>query len=451
MLDTYNPIRRKLHESIKNSWLPNYIYGYPPKRAYRKFEVPIDLTDIWNIRNEQVNLYIHIPFCNYKCTYCTLLSAKVTNKDIHKEYISSLIREIKFYGKLVGSKIIDSVYIGGGTPTVLSIELLDSLFDTIRKSFPNISSNTEFAIEGSPDSLDEDKLNYLKSVGINRISMGIQTFNEEELKKTGRPYSMDIAIKAINNINKLNFKNFNIDLIYGLENQTKDSWLYSLNKVIQFRPNSINLYPVVFRPLSGIQKARENNKNFLNDTSRYELYDLSIEYMTNNGYRQETFVSFTNLDVDGYKQQVSDFQGNPLIGCGVGARSYTGNIHYSTDYVVTKESTLKMISNYINNDFKRLIEYGFVLNRDEQKRRYIILNLLINKLNYFSYKQIFNQEIFDEFKLEFDALEQEECIQLNRDNGDIRLTRKGFKYSNIIGSLFYSENVNNLEKNFKDK
>jgi oxygen-independent coproporphyrinogen-3 oxidase len=447
-----NLVCSKLSEKIKNCHLPSYIYGYPSKRTYKKFDAPINLSEVWSNQSGNLNLYIHIPFCNYKCTYCTLLSAKINDNILQESYIASLLNEITEYSKVAGYMKLDSIYFGGGTPTLLSNDQLEILINTITTKFPNRSANMEIAIEGSPETMDIGKLGLLKRLGVNRISMGVQTFNPEELKKTGRPYPMDVAIQAINNIKEMNFKNFNLDLIYGLENQTKESWLSSLEKVISFSPNSINLYPVVIRPLAGINQSKQLNKDkFMEDDSKYELYDISVAYMRENGYRQETFVSFTNLDEDGYKQQVSDFQGNPLIGIGVGARSYTETIHYSTDYVVTQSSTINIIKDYIDKGFENLIQNGFKLDTDEQKRRYIILNLLINKLNYSAYEKKFGSEMLEEFTDEFAAIEEEGCIEIDRDDGTIILTDKGFKYSSIIGSLFESEKVKNLINSFKDK
>ncbi len=445
-------IREYLKTAISNCHLPSYIYGYPSKRAYRKFETPIDLKEVWGKQKGNLNLYIHIPFCNYKCTYCTLLSAKINDESLIKAYNQALIREIKEYGKIAGHMTVDSIYLGGGTPTILSKPQLKELFDAVTDNFPNIAQDAEIAIEGSPETLDLDKVRFLKEIGVNRVSMGIQTLNKEELKKTGRQHSIEESIQAINNIKQVGFKNFNLDLIYGLENQTKETWLESLQKTIEFKPNSMNLYPVVIRPLAGIQKAKEQNSDkFITDDSKYELYDISCEYMYQNGYHQETFVSFTKLKEDSYKQQVSDFQGNPLIGIGASARSYTNTLHYSTDYVVTKRSTLNIISDYCQKGFENLISHGFELDMDEQKRRSAILNLIISRLNAHEYKKKFDSDIWEEFGQELKAMEEEGCIETNKQSGQISLTQKGFKYSSILGSIFYSEKVKELEKNYTDK
>lgn len=447
-----NEFSKKLSEAIKVEHLPSYIYGYPSKRAYQKFEKEISLNQIWANQKGNLNLYIHIPFCNYKCTYCTLLSVKTKDPNLQEAYVDALTNEIKEYGKVAGYMTVDSIYIGGGTPTLLSDELLSKLFHSIFDNFPHISDDAEISIEGSPETMNLDKLNFLKNFGINRVSMGIQTLNELELTKTGRQYSMDVALQAINNIKLMNYRNFNIDLIYGLEYQTKESWLDSLKKTIQFAPNSINIYPVVIRPLTDINKYKQTNKNkFIEDDLKYELYDESVKYLHEFGYRQESFVSFTNLSSDGYKQQVSDFEGNPLIGIGVGARSYNNSIQYSTDYAVTQITTFNIIMDYINKGFEKSVQYGFRMNEEEQKRRYVILTLLLNKLNSHNYKRKFKSEILEDFKFEFVALKEENCIVIDTVSGNLSLTTKGFKYSNIIGSLFYSKQVNDLLLSFTDK
>jgi oxygen-independent coproporphyrinogen-3 oxidase len=144
-------LREYLNNEISNCHLPSYIYGYPSKRAYRQFDTPIDLKEVWGNQKGNLNLYVHIPFCNYKCTYCTLLSAKVGEQSIIEAYIAALIREIKEYGKIAGHLTIDSIYFGGGTPTILSNNQLKELFNAILHNFPNISADAEIAIECSPE------------------------------------------------------------------------------------------------------------------------------------------------------------------------------------------------------------------------------------------------------------------------------------------------------------
>lgn len=326
-------MEKQFSKAIKESILPSYVYGYPSKRAYRSFEQPISKKDIWVNSNGNLNIYIHIPFCRYKCSYCTLLSIGKCEGSIRENYINKLISEIEYFGNILKGKKVDSIYFGGGTPTVLEKEEFRKIFECLNKYFYNLSESAEISVETSPDFAKEDLLMYLKTLGVNRVSIGVQSFKKEDLKSINRPTSVSMIENALNTINRCKFKNFNLDLIYGLEGQSKEDFLKNLEKALTFNPTSINLYPIVIRETTEIYKDKlRNDDSFIKNEDKYSIYEENVKFLRKKGYRQETFVSFTKLDSDSYVQQFSDFEGNSLLGLGVGSRSYTDKIHYSTNY-----------------------------------------------------------------------------------------------------------------------
>jgi oxygen-independent coproporphyrinogen-3 oxidase len=198
------------------------------------------------------------------------------------------------------------------------------VFEALRRHFPRWVAGAEISVEGSPDSMTRERLECLKQMGVTRVSMGLQTLDPDEQKRVGRPYSAEAIDRAVAGINDIAFDNVNYDLIYGLEGQRRASWFRSLETTVGFAPKTITLYPVVFRPLTAIHKRFERNAgDFLEDESKYAIYDESVRFLASRGFRQDSFVRFTTLPRGGLRQETADFAGVPLLGLGAGARSYS--------------------------------------------------------------------------------------------------------------------------------
>ncbi len=442
-----------LEEQLRSNILPTYVYGYPSKRTYREITPKIGISEIKSevSSNKEINIYIHIPFCKYRCSYCTLfLTTKQTEVQI-EEYVDRLVEHILGYGQYLGDKQVCSVYFGGGTPTLLTAEQFAKIFNALDNAFPLRAENCEINVECAPDCIYDEQLDALKAMGVNRISMGIQSLQENEMVYSGRPYKVDTAYRAIDALMS-RFEHVSLDLIYGLREQTKESWLDSLNKILNYKPATISLYPVVSRPLTNIEKMNKNRpEQFFTDEEKYHIYDLNVEILKENGYTQESFTRFTRMDKgDGYYQETSDFKGTPLLGLGTGARSYFGKYHYSSHYAVNRSTTMSIIDQFIETPFddKSIIEHGIVLDTSELKRRYTLLNLSLSHLNTSEYKSLFGENIEDAFPNEIKALSNHDLITLDECNV-YRLTPKGYKFSSLLVRLFYSDDMIKLEQEYQ--
>lgn len=442
-------VRDRLRQAIAGSELPNYVYSYPSKRAYRAVDPPMTVAEVWRDAPTQLNLYLHIPFCAYRCAFCTLFLTTSQTPGLVERYLDSLHRQIAMYGGLLGDREVVSIYVGGGTPTTLTETQIEQLFSTIRRAFPNVAPGAEIGVEGSPDSVTAAKVESLRAAGVNRMSVGLQTLDPAELQRVGRPYTIDTVHDAVAAIAAGGFTNVNYDLIYGLEGQHRDTWLRSLHGTIDFGPTTLTLYPVVFRPLTVIERRRSHDAGrFLANDDKYALYDESVEILAGRGYRQDSFVRFTTLGRDGYQQEAADFSGVPLLGLGTGARSYASGVHYGTDFAVGRKSTNDIIAGFVDHHHRpdEPLTIGFVLSGEEQRRRFCILTLSLGVLDRGAYRARFPGHDLDEFTDELDALEAEGCVE--SDSPSFRLTRKGFKYSNVIGTLFRSAAVAELERSY---
>lgn len=447
------PAHDRLRRAIAGSELPNYVYSYPSKRAYRPVHPARTVADVWSesAGPGPLNLYLHIPFCSYRCAFCTLFLTTSHTPGVVDGYLDSLARQIAMYGTLLGHREVVSVYVGGGTPTTLSPAQFERLFGAVDAAFPRRRPGAECAVEASPDSMDPEVAGCLRGLGVNRVSMGIQTLDAEELRRVGRPYPMEVVHRAVEAIDAAAFENVNYDLIYGLEGQTGDSWLRTLDGTVALAPTTLTLYPVVFRPLTVIDTRRRRDGAFAPDESKYALYDESVGRLDAAGWRQDSFVRFTTLDHDGYQQEQADFSGVPLLGLGAGARSYADGVHYGTDFAVGRKSTTEIIAGFTGHDHRpdEALGLGFVLDADEQRRRFCILTLSLGRLDPVAYRRRFGPDDagLDRFAGELAALEAEGCVQA-APGGALVLTPKGFKYSNVIATLFRSDAVAGLERDY---
>lgn len=442
-----------LRTNIAKKELPTYVYGYPSKRAYRAFTEPLRITDVVEEagHSKQINIYIHVPFCRYRCTYCTLFLTARHRRETQEAYVGRLLEYIARYGEYFGDREVVSIYFGGGTPTLLTQRQFGELFAALDTAFPKRSRRCETTVESAPDSFDKNLLDCLNSLGVNRMSMGVQSMVPGELAHCGRPYSVESARAAIEAL-IARFSHVNLDLIYGLRGQTRDSWIFSLGRVLDYEPQTLSLYPVVVRPMTKITTSKENNPElFFSPAEKYEVYDQNVALIASNGYRQESFTRFTKVTGDhAYRQEASDFEGTPLLGLGAGARSYFGLYHYSMDYAADWSAASPIIAAFSVRPFdpNAIASHGIRLAQEDLVRRYVLLGLTLSALSSKNYAAVFGRALAADFGEELKALVSLQLVKLV--DGDVyQLTQNGFKYSSIIARMFYSNAMVALEEQYQ--
>ena len=330
-----------------------------------------------------MSIYIHIPFCSSICTYCDFCKV-LKNKQWIDKYLEALEKEIKQNYK---GEYVKTLYIGGGTPSSLSLEELKRLFD-IFKIF-NIDKNTEITFESNSEDLTLDKINFLKN-RINRLSVGIQTFNEETLKTLNRKLNID----NLNNAFKT-FENINIDLMYGFQNQSIDDLKNDLNKIVKLNPTHISTYCLILEPNT---KLYIDNYIPLEDDRERDMYDLIVKTLKENHYEQ---YELSNFSKKGYqsKHNLVYWNNEHYYGFGLGASGYSDNIRYEN----TRSLNEYLKGNYILDRYE--------LSLDETIQNEFILGFRkIAGIN----KQTFYQKYklnLDEIKLIRDLLSQKLLIE----------------------------------------
>ncbi|BDD04344.1 STM4012 family radical SAM protein [Aureibacter tunicatorum] len=427
-----------LKEYIKESYFHSYAYSYPHKMSYRSFEKPVSLKRIWEKESkDNLFLYLHVPFCEMRCGFCNLFTIANPKSDLQNPFVEALFRQIDAVKEQLGALNFANVAWGGGTPSYLSLEEMYEVHDRMKKSFGLNSTRINTAIEVSPKTITTDKIAFLKEENFFRVSMGVQSFIEDEVRAMGRPQRFDEVERAIKELKNADFPLLNLDLIYGAENQTPESWQYSLDRMLEVSPEEVFLYPLYVRPLTGLGKQEKSWDDF-----RMGLYLQARDFLMKNGYEQITMRQFKKIGAPNFIHADYHSQENGMIGLGVGARSYTRDTHYSSDYAVGRKSIKGIISDFNEKSVDQFsfANYGTMLNIEEQKRRYLIKSFCEGSgLETNRYNNYFQANVFEDFADELEELEENELISF-KDN-KITLTLEGRALEDVIGPWLYSEHV----------
>jgi oxygen-independent coproporphyrinogen-3 oxidase len=267
-------------------------------------------------------LYIHIPFCIRKCIYCDFFSV-LYDESVAKTYIDALRQEL--YLKKDFSTTLKSIYIGGGTPSLLPNDCFRQLFNCLRNNF-NFSSSAEITVEANPGTINESKINTVLSLGVNRLSIGIQSFNNDELKTLGRIHSSEDASRSIEIIKKEGINNFSVDLMYGIPGQTMDSWHNSISTAVGLSPTHISAYELTPEENTPLYKLIKSHKIDMPDEDLIlEMYNHAIDYFASCGYEH---YEISNFALPGFKcmHNLNYWDRGEYIGVGTGAHSFINGI-----------------------------------------------------------------------------------------------------------------------------
>src|SRR3989339_182107 len=330
-------------------------------------------------------IYIHIPFCKKRCNYCDFTSVADDNSNFIENYLQVLSKEISASLSAVNSYFPKTIYIGGGTPSVLSEKQIVFLFENLYKHFSkqNCGGNIEITFEMNPESITLSKLKILKIYGVNRLSFGLQSFDDSILRYLGRIHTVNDFSKSYDLARNLGFDNINIDLIFGIPEQTLDDWKETLTKTLNLNPEHISVYGLTI----------ENGTKFhsdgisVNDDLSADMYKFAIDFLKENGYHH---YEISNFSKNGFEclHNINYWENRQYFGFGLGATSYIKG---------------KRIKNTEN-----IKEY-----------------------------------LGEKFHLEFEQLDEDKKISEDLMLG-LRLT-KGFEISEVVRKK-YSQNISNLKK-----
>lgn len=385
----------------------------------------------------EIGIYVHIPFCKQKCYYCDFKSY-ANKEELIEKYIKWLKYEIKEVGE--GNKLdyendldelvtVKTIYIGGGTPSYLDSKYIKEIIEKIRENF-KLADKVEITIEVNPGTVNKTKLlDYINS-GINRISIGLQSTDNELLKRIGRIHKYEDFLQTYNMAREVGFKNINVDLMLALPGQTIAKLEKGLKQVIDLQPEHISLYSLIIEDGTKIEKMLKNNEITLPDENiERKMYWKTKKVLEEDGY---IHYEISNFAKEGYKSEHNwnCWSQKEYMGFGVAAHSYTNDVRFSN---------IDSIEEYIENYEQGNVTDNFVFHEKQTQsskmKEYMMLGL--RKIEGISIQEFKNKFVGNPlyiYRKELQKLVEEELIEIELDK--IKLTKKGLDFANIVWEEF---------------
>ena len=383
---------------------------------------------------KKVGIYVHIPFCMQKCKYCDFVSFKCIDDKVD-EYFNFLELEIIENAKKLklednNEQIeIDTIYIGGGTPSIFSEKYIKKIIMQIRKNY-KVSSNAEITIEINPGTVDEAKLRKYIEVGINRVSIGLQSTNNKLLNMLGRIHTYEEFEKVYILARKVGFKNINVDLMIGLPNQLIKDVEEAVNKVISKSPEHISVYSLIVEENTKMFELVENgNLKLPPEDIERKMYWKVKELLENNGYKHYEISNFAKENFES-KHNMNCWKQQDYLGFGVAAHSYFNGIRYSNI-----ENLKQYIENYKNGEsiYNRVFHESQT--KIEKMKEYMLLGLRkIDGMLVSEFKNKFVENPLYVFRNELNKLVSEGLIEI--EENCVRLSNKGLDLANVVWMEF---------------
>jgi oxygen-independent coproporphyrinogen-3 oxidase len=432
------PDRFDLGQLVKDEVQGDYIYMYPPRQAYQAMD-PADLADpiqrsLSGTSGQPLNLYLHFPFCRQICGFCNLYSVATSPGADYSDYVGLLAREMSQWAPLIAGRTVDTIYLGGGTPSVLPVRQLDRCLASLEDAFGVARARVpEIAIEVAPDTVDEVKLREMREIGISRVNLGLQTTSDDGLHQIGRRHGFALARKRIEDALSCGFDNGCVDLIYGLPEQDLAAWQSIVRDVLAFEAPTVCAYPLTLRPNTGFSRRNLD----LVGAEQYRKYEIAREMLGQAGYAQETHVRYVIPGVGGYRQKANHWAGQDVLGIGAGGRGYLHDCDYRNGYSIKRRrSALEAYAASMSQD-RASYNAGLVLTVDERMRRQVILGLF--DLDRARFQAEFGIDVADRFVREFAELDDLGLVRISDDR--VQLTESGRKYRDLIAQMFFSRDV----------
>ncbi len=393
-----------------------------------------------------IELYIHIPFCVKKCLYCDFLSG-VFDEKMQRRYTQALCTEIEYMGKLHPGCLVSTIYIGGGTPSWLAEDLMDAILTSVKKSF-KLDPLAEISVECNPGTLSAEKLNVYRSIGINRLSIGLQSANNDELKELGRIHDYNRFLHTYDLVRKAGFDNVNVDIMTGLPHQTLEKLDKTLTAVTMLRPEHISAYSLIIEKGTPFyekykfdavkQQAGMETEDLPTDEESYRLYKYTMQYLESKGYKR---YEISNYARNGKicRHNVGYWDRVPYLGLGLGSASLFNNVRSNNlrdiyKYVETSEAIAS--GKEVTSEFSTpYYESEEVLSKKDAMEEFMFLGLRkIDGVNRSDFLQMFGLDIEAIYGPIIAALRNQGFMDAKE--GRLFLTDIGIDVSNQVLSKF---------------
>ena len=378
---------------------------------------------------KEMEIYVHIPFCVRKCAYCDFLSGPA-NKETIDNYVEALMNEIRGVPKwntpLSLFDNVTSVFIGGGTPSILEGAQIEKLLQTLREKF-NIDANAEITIEINPGTVQRDKLKCYKKAGINRISFGLQSTNDDELKLLGRIHTYEEFLESYKMARECGFDNINVDLISAIPNQSILSWEMSLRKIVELEPEHISAYSLI------VEEGTPFAEQYGEGTPKH--YELPTEEEERQMYRRtETILNdagFHRYEISNYAKEGKECKHNlgywerkNYLGLGLGASSLIENVRFKN----IDDIKIYMEKSHNPSETKEYVEE---LTKKEQMEEFVFLGLRkMQGISLVTFESIFGKMLMEVYGENIERMQKEQLLEI--ENEYLKLTQRGIDISNYV-------------------
>ena len=365
-------------------------------------------------------IYIHIPFCKQRCTYCDFYTQVAPH--LIPDLVDAIVKELHLRKDYLKNAAIETIYFGGGTPSVLSFSQFDSIFRAINELF-EVNEDAEITFEANPDDLTPEFLSSISPLPFNRVSIGIQSFDDEDLKRVNRRHSGLQAINAVKACQAHGFENISVDLIYGLPSQSLEAWNKQLDTAFKLNVQHISVYGLTYEEGTRLWKQREIGKvNVVADDEMISMYEVLLAKMKENGFEA---YEISNFSLPGYRSRHNSayWQINPYLGIGPSAHSFDGT---SRQWNISSNKKFINALNTGENFFEKE-----ELSQNDRYNDYVMVSLRTTEG--ISLKYI--EENFGANFVNYCIMNAEKFIQSNKlkfDNNKIYLSYKGIQISNMI-------------------
>lgn len=405
------------------------------------------------VNKTELGIYLHIPFCKKKCDYCDFISFPYSQAiELVEKYIETMEAEIDSYD--LTSYNVTTIYMGGGTPSILPSKEIEKLLNKIKTKLEENKNETkwediEITIEVNPGTVDKNKLKTYKKSGVNRLSIGLQTTNNKLLKQIGRIHTYEEFLNTYQMAKEIGFQNCNVDLMLGLPNQTIQDLKQSLEKILELNPNHISVYSLIVEEGTPIERKLQKGELELpdEDTER-QMYWYVKNTLELNGYEHYEISNFAKKGKQS-KHNLNCWHQKEYIGIGISAHSYLNGVRYCNSSEIDKyikninkkEFNINDIINLCNGDTKILkkidevYEINEIQSLEDKKREYMLLGLRkLEGIKISSFKEKFIENPIYVYHKELEKLVSEKLIKVEGDW--IKLTNKGLDLANLVWEKF---------------
>lgn len=373
-----------------------------------------------------LGIYVHIPFCRAKCNYCAFVS-QIGNENLQQAYVAALCREITAAGGDFSAFTVDSLFFGGGTPTVLPAEQLVRILQTISNNF-RLAGDAEISIEANPGTVSAESLHFLHQQGFNRLSLGVQSFDDAVLAAVGRLHRADQAKIAFRQARQAGFDNIGLDLIYGLPQQTEVNWQSTLEQAVALAPEHLSAYGLKLEegtPLAAM--VADGEATLPPEEAEEAMYDLLNEYLPRHGYQRYEIANYAKQGRQ-CRHNTKYWRSLPFRGFGLAAHSYDGRQRFAStadlgEYIARSQAGLSVEAVRESLDEAGVIgEYVFTALRMTQGMRFD------------EFQQRFGQDFRQLFAEPLDRLSKMQLIEQTEQV--VFLTPRGMKFGNQVFAEF---------------